>query len=510
MKQVDMKKTTPYILLSIFILLFLGVIPGSAQQKIRYRGQVKINLHEVKQRGDSVHIKMDINLTNFHLEDDRSLVMTPFFSSASQDKYLPEVVINGKSRHKIFLREVSLPGYYENDANHPYDVVRIGDQFRQIVHYNVALPFEEWMKEASFKMEQDFCGCAGYTQQVSVDMLAEKISTDRKPVPPPPGKMSLKVTYIRPPVEAVKARSESQEVYLDFPVAQTTIYPDFGNNYSELNKIEKIVRDIRDDKNIQVNRVSIAGNASPEGNERSNHQLSHGRAEALRNFLSTRVNIPFNVFNVESKGEDWAGLAKAVERAPMTNKNEILAIIQYTFPIEARKQQIRRIDGGRAYQYMLQYLYPPLRRVTCQIDYTVRSFSVQEGKEVFKKQPHLLSLEEMYQVANTYKTGSREFNEVFLTAVRMFPNDPVANLNAGATALMQKDLVRAERHFNLANKTSAEYMNNMAIFHVLKKDYQQASRYFAEAAKKGVKGAKENYEQLQRIMKKIPQGNKSE
>jgi hypothetical protein len=38
----------------------------------------------------------------------------------------------------------------------------------------------------------------------------------------------------------------------------------------------------------------------------------------------------------------------------------------------------------------------------------------------------------MYLVAQTYEPGSPEFNEVFDIAVRLFPDDETANLNAAS------------------------------------------------------------------------------
>ncbi|MFR7875402.1 MAG: hypothetical protein ACLU4J_02820 [Butyricimonas paravirosa] len=45
-----------------------------------------------------------------------------------------------------------------------------------------------------------------------------------------------------------------------------------------------------------------------------------------------------------------------------------------------------------------------------------------------------MSLDEMYHIANSYPQKSG-FRNVFEIAVRTYPNDPVANLNAAAIAL---------------------------------------------------------------------------
>ena len=49
-----------------------------------------------------------------------------------------------------------------------------------------------------------------------------------------------------------------------------------------------------------------------------------------------------------------------------------------------------------------------------------------------KTKPQLLSLNELFMVAQTYEVGSKDFNEVMELAVRMYPTDETANLSAAA------------------------------------------------------------------------------
>lgn len=97
-----------------------------------------------------------------------------------------------------------------------------------------------------------------------------------------------------------------------------------------------------------------------------------------------------------------------------------------------------RVGGGAPYRSMLKEIYPGLRKVNCKIDYTVVNFDVEQGRIIIRENPKYLSLNEMYQVANSYPKGSKDFVNVFDIAVRMYPTDAVANLNAGAVALSQR------------------------------------------------------------------------
>ena len=67
-----------------------------------------------------------------------------------------------------------------------------------------------------------------------------------------------------------------------------------------------------------------------------------------------------------------------------------------------------------------------------------------------KTKPQQLSLNEMFMVAQTYEPGSKDFNEVMETAVRMFPSDPIANLNAAITRLNAGDAEGAKPYLDKA------------------------------------------------------------
>ena len=118
--------------------------------------------------------------------------------------------------------------------------------------------------------------------------------------------------------------------------------------------------------------------------------------------------------------------------------------------------------------------------------------------------PKYLSLNEMYQVANSYPAGSNDFINVFDIAVRMYPDDEVANLNAGAVALSRKDLRSAMKFMEKANKQSAEYINNLGVYNFLNGNVQQAIANFNQAAQMGNKEAKSNMKRLQEILNMQP------
>ena len=129
---------------------------------------------------------------------------------------------------------------------------------------------------------------------------------------------------------------------------------------------------------------------------------------------------------------------------------------------------------------MLRSVYPKLRVAICKVNYEVKNFKVDEAREVFKKRPQNLSLDEMFLVANSYPENSLEFLEVFETAARMYPEDEVAGINAAVASLSRNDLVSAERYLKRVNlkRNQPVYDNAMGVWMLLKGDDESAEKVF--------------------------------
>lgn len=87
-----------------------------------------------------------------------------------------------------------------------------------------------------------------------------------------------------------------------------------------------------------------------------------------------------------------------------------------------------------------------------------------------------------------YEPGTDEFTEVFETAVRMFPNDEIANLNAANAAIRRDDFAMARRYLNKAGD-SAEAVYARGALAIREKDYDTAHRYLNRAKEMGLEKA---------------------
>jgi hypothetical protein len=300
-------------------------------------------------------------------------------------------------------------------------------------------------------------------------------------------------SFITPEVEAVKARSESGKAYLDFAVGRWEIVPTFKNNAMELRKIHSTIESVTKNPDATITGITITGYASPEGGSASNQLLSQRRAQSLRNYIGSTYGLPNALFSSYGAGEDWQGLTTLVDESFLAQKDQILETLRTGRSDEPdiRERRLMALSGGEAYRRVKSELYPELRRVEYELDYTVIPFTVEQGKEVIKTRPGSLSLNEMFLIANTYPTGSDAFIEVFETAARVFPDSDVANLNAAASALERGDTVSATRYLDKVKEQTDEYWNNCGIAAWLGEDKARAAECFARAGECGAANASE-------------------
>ena len=426
---------------------------------------------KVEQTGHNLVVDLTLNMDSLHLRSNQRLVFTPMVCSKDgQQKLMPQIVVNGRKQ------DISYRRYAHKDFPDDGQTVRRKNGTEQSYDYNAVVPYEDWMKNADVVIAEDLCGCGDIEEQSQT--VVHRLRTPF-------------MAYLRPQAEAQKARSEQGRAFIDFPVDKTTLYPDYRNNPRELDKIVGTINLVKEDKNVSITGVEIHGYASPEAPYNYNARLAEGRAKTLTDHVKRLVNLSDNIFKVTSTPEDWEGLRQAVASGNLDHKQQILDIIDDTdLDPDAREWKIKS-TYPQEYRFMLDTYYPALRHSDYVVSYTVRPFSVEEAKEILRTKPKQLSLEEMYLVAQTYEPGSDEFNEVFQTAVRLYPQDPTANLNAACAEIERGDYEAASRY--LAKAGNSPYAAHARGVMAMKQgNDDEARRQFTIAVQGGVKEAQQN------------------
>jgi|GEM_PF-2610597 len=148
---------------------------------------------------------------------------------------------------------------------------------------------------------------------------------------------------------------------LFFERSSAVFQPGFSGNAGQIAFIQQRIADGADS-------LALVSYASPEGTIAVNQSLSERRAAAVRDYLSRQTGIPAGNISVRTVGEDWDGFYKAVYNTFQgTNRDEVLRILGNTaMGPDAKENAIKRLDGGRTWQSLIQNQMADLRRVEVQ------------------------------------------------------------------------------------------------------------------------------------------------
>ena len=476
----------------LLVAFLLETLTSEAQPKSSYTGTININPVRVLQAGKTLYVEMDIILDHVKVKSAGAGDIISRLVSASDTLVLPKVSLKGRNEYLTYERVLSLMSLSERSVYSPsYQVVRNLKVENQTIEYRYTLPFEAWMAEAYLDVQKDECGCGEVAW-----MEVETIDTVKLDIIPFPYRIVPYLAYVQPVPEPVKNREKQVEAFLDFEVNQTYIQPEYMNNPLELAKIRAMIDELHVDHDITINRLDLIGYASPEGSLAGNKRLSEGRALALKNYLARRYSFAPSLYHIVFGGENWEGLRKALTDLDVVYKAEIELIID-NYDGQKRKERLMKLQGGEPYRYLLRNIYPGLRVAICKVEYHVKNFNVEEAKEIMKVRPQNLSLNEMYLVANTYSNGSREFINVFETAVKLFPEDDVAKLNAAIAALSRGDIEMAGQFLDQVKyRELPEYANAAGVLALLRGDYDVAERFLQAASDAGLEVAGKNLKEL--------------
>lgn len=433
-------------------------------------------------QGAKAVVDFDLDLTNMkHLKSNTVLQIVPTLQAndGSGQLDLPAISISGRTR-AIMLRRMGKQ----------VDIIR-NKSGEQHYHYTAEVPFALWMKDASLIFRAKGYGCAecelgDYTTLLTPNALA--------PLYQPQYRYAMLV----PEGEETKRREESLTAQITFPVSQTTLNLNLGNNRSEIKRIDDKLTELTRNKNLTVDALSIAGYASPEGSEDLNNRLAQGRVDRVAQYIVSKSPRLKGHYTSSAMGADWDGLREAIATSSLDHKEQVLEILQKE-PVSERTAALRAIDDGQTYAQLLQTYYPPLRRTVISFSFVVKGFDLEEAKQVIKTHPTHLSLAEVNLLANSYPAGSAERYQTWVIAADAFPNAVEPATNA---AIMDLEAGRYDQAVKLLEryKRNTKLYTLLGIAYAYNEQYDNARTYLTKAAQLGLPDAQYNLDEYLHYM----------
>ena len=159
------------------------------------------------------------------------------------------------------------------------------------------------------------------------------------------------------------ASDTARQVVIYFEASGTCIDSRYKSNNRMIMMLDSLLAGNADTKYITA--LNVTTFVSPEGDESYNASLISKRNHSISEFLQRyHSDIDVNKIHYFSAGENWSELRKMAAADPnLPDREEVLILIDYhKNDIVKRKQLLRKLNQGAAYRYMVNNVFPKLRR----------------------------------------------------------------------------------------------------------------------------------------------------
>lgn len=313
--------------------------------------QTDITRETLVAEGDSVKVSFSVD-SERGVPKRRKEVIMPYIYNGRDTLFFDVLEVYGKGRFKRERQEKHIAG--DRDWELGDNQILRGS----IYEYTSSVPLKRWMKSATLGIRRQLVGCACEKDLLDEDVLNDSVFQE-PPLPPR-----------RIPEYALCDASREwdfghDELEIIFKVSRIEIDSSVFNNEVTFGKILDAVDRIFSNPFMKLDKIEVAGYASPEGSLRFNRWLGENRAKALINYIikhRPQYDLTMDHFKIRNGEENWQGLRRVVADSDMKNKDRILEIIDdYSTGDETKKARIKRMENGRVWKEMLDEIYPHLR-----------------------------------------------------------------------------------------------------------------------------------------------------
>ncbi len=335
-----MKKS---IILSAIMLVFSTMM----------NAQTVISSQSLVEDGERVVVSFEVETDVKSIPANRKEIIMPFIYNAKDTLWLETLEVYGKGRFKREMQENHLAG--EKDWQLSENQVIKGD----VYHYISSVPLKRWMKSTNLGIKRQMVGC-NCENELADQTLAEGVALFEEPMLPA---RRIPATFTL--ADATRQWDFGRdELEIIFKVSKIEIDSTVFNNEVTFGKILSAIDKIFANPKYKVDKIEIAGYASPEGRRSFNNWLGENRAKALINYIIERrpqYNLTEDNFRLRNGEENWPGLRRHVLASDIAEKDQIVEIIDMDLPDEEKKLKLKALDKGKVWKKMLKEVYPHLR-----------------------------------------------------------------------------------------------------------------------------------------------------
>lgn len=437
-------------------------------------------------RDGKLQVDIKFDLDTLKLGANRQIYLSPVLIDGKGNKeVLPALLVNGRNMHYAYERKTIKKGGTNNYSIYK-EVRRLNGQ-PQSVDYSTSVPLEAWMRQQGTKivLVQDTCGCGHEFGSRTVDLFPINL------IP------NTYLAYKTPEVTPLPIANHEGRARVQFEVDRTELHDQpykcrngqIIDNRAQLQVIIDSINYAVSDPNVEIASIKIVGYASPESPYLHNEELSTGRSRALAEYIANRYNLPKEQCTFDAVAENWKEFrAKVLMTKEITEsqRRDLLELIDRPCygpsDYDAKEKELKT---SKKYADLYKSLilpkwFPELRATEFSINTRLKPASDEKLAEIIEITPQLMSLNQMMRVARLYEEGSDEFNRVIDIALKYYPEDETANLNAAVSRLKSGNLEEADKLLvNSGNSPEAE--NARGVVAVRKGENTEARKHFENA-----------------------------
>ena len=156
-----------------------------------------------------------------------------------------------------------------------------------------------------------------------------------------------------------------QKFLISYPINDTDLHANYLDNQSALKAIR-----MHFINSPRIDSIVIYSYASPEGPYWLNKRLAKDRGERARRYLLEQMasyrNFPDSLIIIKPTAENWEGLLDMVHTYyPYTDKQDVMHLLtREDLPDDRKKEQLKKLNGGRPWRYIKAKILPRLRYAT--------------------------------------------------------------------------------------------------------------------------------------------------
>ena len=366
--------------------------------------QSRITNQTVVHDGKDAIVTFSIETDENTIPSNRKEIIMPYIYNGKDTVWLETVEVYGKNRYKREKQENHL------DGNKGWDLGEGQIHKGEAYNYRDTAPLKRWMAPVNLGIRREIVGCA-CEENLADENIASATLFEEPPVEPRRIPKDFAVA------DATKEWDFGQdELEIIFKVSKIEIDSTVFNNEVTFGKILAAVDKIYSNPKFRVDKIEIAGYASPEGRQSFNKWLGENRAKALIDYIiesRPQYNLTQNHFRLRNGEENWAGLRRHLLASSIEEKAQVVEIMDMDLPDEEKKLKIKAIDKGKVWKKMLKEVYPHLR---CARYLAVYYESAQDDAVDVINQANQMIREgkyaEAYELALPYGDDFRAYNTV--------------------------------------------------------------------------------------------------